>query len=209
VNRRVAVGLGLAAALLYTTTGVAQQVIRAAGTVKDDDGSPIRGAVITAVNPDRAPPRLTATSNDKGQFGIIGIRRGSWTFTVEAPGYEPVRFRHQIVAGTRQAPIEVRLAKSAVRSAQPLDDVKGADIQQRIDRAEALAAKGDVDAAIAEWRGILARLPALTSAYLRIAELLEAKPDVEGARAVYRALLDIEPDNAKARAAIDRLTRKF
>jgi hypothetical protein len=208
VNRRFAVGLGLAA-LLYTTMGVAQQVIRAAGTVKDDDGSPIRGAVITAVNPDQAPARLTATSNDKGQFGIIGIRRGSWTFTVEAPGYEPIRFRHQIVAGTRQAPIEVRLAKSAVRSAQPLDDVKGADIQQRIDRAEALAAKGDVDAAIAEWRGILARLPALTSAYLRIAELLEAKPDVEGARAAYRALLDIEPDNAKARAAIDRLTRKF
>lgn len=189
-------------------TAVAQQVIRAAGTVKDDQGAPIRGAVITAVNPDQAPAQMTATSNEKGQFGIMGIRRGSWTFTVEAPGYEPVRFRHQIVAGSRQPPIEVRLAKNAAPSTLPTDDIKGADIQQRIDRAEALAAKGDVDAAIAEWRGILARLPALTSVHLRIAELLEGKPDLDGARAAYRTLLDIEPDNARARAGIDRLTRK-
>ena len=208
VTSRVACA-ALMAALLCATTAAAQQVIRAAGTVKDDSGTPIRGAVITAVNPDQAPAQMAATSNDKGQFGIIGIRRGSWTFTVEAPGYEPVRFRHQIVAGTRQAPIEVRLAKNAVRTALPIDDVKGVDIQQRIDRAEALASKGDVDAAIVEWRGILARLPALTSVHLRIAELLESKSDVDGARAAYRALLEIEPDNAKARAAMDRLTVKL
>jgi tetratricopeptide (TPR) repeat protein len=152
---------------------------------------------------------MTATSNDKGQFGIIGIRRGLWAVTVEAPGYESIRFRHQIVAGARQAPIDVRLAKNAVPAARPMDEVKGADIQQRIDRAEALAASGDLDAAIAEWRGVLARVPALTSVHLRLGELLERKADSDAALAAYRALLAVEPDNAKARAAVERLTKRF
>lgn len=198
----------IAGLLLSGSAASAQQVIRAAGTVRDEGGTPIRGAIITAVNPDQAPAQMTATSNDKGQFGIIGIRRGTWTFSVEAPGYEAVRFRHQVVAGPRQTPIDVRLTKLATPAAQPLHEVKGSDVQQGIDRAEALAASGDVDAAIAEWRRVLARIPSLTSVHLRIGELLERKPDVEGAIAAYKTLLGIEPDNAQARAAIERLTKK-
>ena len=53
------------------------QVIRVAGTIKDDAGRPVRGASIVAENPDHSPPRLTTTSNDKGEFGFIGVRRGA------------------------------------------------------------------------------------------------------------------------------------
>jgi hypothetical protein len=202
----------LAAVLIVAATSPpmaadAQQVIRAAGIVRDESGAPIRGAVVTATNPDNTPPRITTTSNDKGQFGIIGIRRGTWIFRIDAPGYESVSIR-QAVAGTRPPPLDVRLTKNAAAAAGPLDAIGGRDIQERIDRAEAFAARGDLDAAIAEWRAVLARVPALTMVHLRLGELLEGKADTEGALAAYRTLLEIDPGNARARAAVDRLTKK-
>jgi Carboxypeptidase regulatory-like domain len=181
------------------------QVIRVPGTVKDANGRPVRGAVITAENPDQAPARMTATSNNKGQFGFLGIRRGLWTFTIEAPGFETVRVRRPVTPGPRQESIDVRLTKSAAAMALPLDGVKSDDLQQRIDRAEALAARGDFDGAIAGWRDVLTKVPALTAVYLRIGALYERKPDLDRAVETYQQLLQLEPGNEKARAAIDRL----
>jgi Carboxypeptidase regulatory-like domain len=183
------------------------QVIRVPGSVKDTNGRPIRGAVITADNPDQTPSRMTATSNDKGQFGFLGIRRGLWTFTVEAPGFETVRVGRPVTPGARQEPIDVRLTKSSAPVALPLDGIKGDDLQQRIDRAEALAVRGDLDGAIAAWRDLLTRVPALTSIYLRIGALYERKPDLDRAVEAYQQLLQLEPGNDKARAAISRLQK--
>jgi tetratricopeptide (TPR) repeat protein len=194
---------------VFVAAGAAQaQVIRLAGTVRDDGGRAVRGAVIVAENPDQAPPRLTTTSNEKGQFGFIGIRRGVWTISVEAPGYEVVRFRRQVAPGPRQEPLDVRLAKTAVPASLPLDNTKASDIQERIDRAESLASNNDLDGAIAAWRDVLSKVPGLTSVHLRIGALYERKPDPERALAAYRQLLEIEPDNASARAAVDRLSAK-
>jgi tetratricopeptide (TPR) repeat protein len=196
----------LAAALVLTTGAAAAnaQVIRVAGTIKDDVGRPVRGAAITAENPDQAPSRLTATSNAKGEFGFIGIRRGMWTLTVDAPGFERIQFRHSVTTG-RQPPIDVRLAHTPAPVALPLDGIRATDIQQRIARAESLAAGGDVDAAIAAWTDVLAKVPALTSVYMQVGALYERKPDPARALASYRKLLELEPGNARAQAAVERL----
>ena len=202
-NLLVIVLLGLAVA-----SHAEAQVIRVAGTIRDDAGQPVRGASITAENPDNTPPRLSTTSNDKGQFGFIGVRRGAWTISVDAPGFEKMQFRRQVSAG-RQEPIDVRLARVATPVALPLDGLKADDIQQRIDRAASLAAQGDLDGAILAWRDVLSRVPALTSAHLQIGALYERQLDAERALATYRHLLQIEPGNAKALAAISRLEKKL
>jgi tetratricopeptide (TPR) repeat protein len=204
VERRMIASVFLLAVCLASTRADAQ-VIRVPGTVKDANGHPVRGALITAENPDQSPARMTATSNDKGQFGFLGIRRGLWTFTVEAPGFETVRLRRPVAPTARQESIEVRLTKSSVPVALPLDGIKGDDLQQRIDKAESLAERGDLDGAIAAWRDLLTRVPALTSIYLRIGALYERKPDLNRAVEAYQQLLQLEPGNEKARAAIDRL----
>ena len=41
--------------------------------------------------------------------------------------------------------MDVRLARTAVPVTLPLDGIRASDIQQRIDRAESLAASGDLD----------------------------------------------------------------
>ena len=199
----------LAAVLVVAVAAAAEaQVIRVAGTIKDDAGAPVRGASIVAENPDHSPPRLTTTSNDKGAFGFIGVRRGQWTLTVDAPGFEKVQFRQQVAAG-RMAPIEVRLDRTITPATLPLDAIKATDVQQRIARAESLASSGDIDGAILAWREIVAKIPALTSVYLEIGALYERKPDSERAVATYRQLLEIEPGNSKALAGIERLRRQL
>ena len=52
-------------------------------------------------------------------------------------------------------------------------------------------------------------VPALTSVHLQLGALYERKPDLERALAAYRQLLAIEPGNARALAAIERLIRQF
>ena len=199
----------LAAVLVAAAAAAAEaQVIRVAGTIKDDAGAPVRGASIVAENPDHSPPRLTTTSNDKGEFGFIGVRRGQWTLTVDAPGFEKVQFRQQVAAG-RMAPIEVRLDRTITPATLPLDAIKATDVQQRIARAESLASSGDIDGAILAWREIVAKIPALTSVYLEIGALYERKPDPERAVATYRQLLEIEPGNSKALAGLERLRKQF
>ena len=199
----------LAAVLVVAAAAAAEaQVIRVAGTIKDDAGAPVRGASIVAENPDHSPPRLTTTSNDKGEFGFIGVRRGQWTLTVDAPGFERVQFRQQVAAG-RMAPIEVRLDRTITPATLPLDAIKATDVQQRIARAESLASSGNIDGAILAWREIVAKIPALTSVYLEIGALYERKPDPERALATYRQLLEIEPGNSKALAGLERLRKQF
>ena len=200
--------LAAAVVLAVGATSANAQVIRVGGTIKDELGHPVRGAAITAENPDQAPSRLTATSNAKGEFGFIGVRRGFWTISVEAPGYEPIKFRQSVTTG-RQQPIDVRLARTPAPETLPLEGIKAGDIQQRIARAESLASAGDIDAAIAAWNDILTRIPALTSVYLQIGALYERMSDPSRALASYRRLLELEPGNAKALAAVERLGKQF
>src|SRR5438045_9336120 len=80
---------GLMAALVTTCLAgtAAAQTGRVGGTVKDEGGQPIKGATVTAENPNASPNSFTATTDDKGRFSIIGLRSGGWTFTAQAPGF--------------------------------------------------------------------------------------------------------------------------
>jgi tetratricopeptide (TPR) repeat protein len=197
-----AVSLIAAGLLLLHAAAVpaaAQQVIRIGGKVIDEGGRPLRGVEVVATNPDQAPARLTTTTNDEGAFGFIGIRRGTWTFSAAPAEYEAYSLRITVTTGLRQPPIELRLVKKPVPAALPFDGVKARDIQDRIDRAEALAARGDLDGAIGAWQELLARAPALTAVYLAIGDLYERKGDQARALDSYRRLLQLDPSNEKAK----------
>ena len=66
---------------------------------------------------------------------------------------------------------------------------------------------GKLDEAIAAYRDVLTRVPALTSVHLQLGVLFERKGDTAAAVAEYQAALKADPANAKARAALDRLAR--
>jgi hypothetical protein len=106
-------------------------------------------------------------------------------------------------------PLLIKLMKG-VAPAPPgaLARVDSAELQKQLDAAAAKATAGDIDGAVTIYRDILTRVPALTSIHLQIGGLLERKSDPAAALAEYQTLVRLEPENARAKAAIERLSRR-
>ena len=204
---RRAIFLALLVASFAVPAAAQGLVARVAGTVRDDAGKPVPGATITATNPEQAPSTFTVTTDDKGRFGILGLRRGQWAFAIAAPGFQTARATGDVQAGRPNAPLNIRLLRDAAPPTGPTSSLTGAEIQTRIDSAESAAASGDVSAAVSGYRDLVSKVPALTTAYLRMGALLEDKGDAPAALDAYRELARLEPGNARAAAAIARLTR--
>ena len=200
----------LALLILSAGAGIAAgqaPVARVTGTVRDDGGKPVPGATITATNPDQAPTTFTATTDEKGRFGILGLRRGAWAFAIAAPGFQTARVERQRPDQPPEPAPHHQAARGCRAAAGPTATFTGPEIQTLIDAAETAAGAGDLAAAVSGYRDLLAKIPALTTAYLRIGALLEQKGDTAGALEAYRELARVEPDNARAAAAIARLAR--
>jgi hypothetical protein len=57
------------------------------GTVTDSSAAPIKGATVTATDPDRGTVR-TAETNDAGAYNFTRLTVGSYTLKVTAPGFQ-------------------------------------------------------------------------------------------------------------------------
>jgi tetratricopeptide (TPR) repeat protein len=192
----------LAAFLVALSAPSAQaQLGSVRGIVKDQSGHPVKGATV-AIQSEAFTAKYSATTDKKGRFVVLGLGTGEWIFSVEAPGFETVRARANLRALQKNPDVEIRLTHAAIPSSLGMN---GREIQQRIDAAEAAAARGDLDGAIAGYSDLASRVPALTSIHLQLGALYERKGDTSAALAEYRRLAELEPENAKARAAIERL----
>ena len=174
------------------------------GTVKDEAGRGVKGATIAVERADY-PARFSATSDKKGRFTFLGLQAGEWFLSVEVPGFEPAGTRIRVRALQNIRGIEIRMQPAAAPAS--IGGMTAGEVQQRIDAAEASAASGDLDAAVTAYSELLERVPALTAIYLRIGALQELKGDMDAALTTYRRLARIDPENVKARAAVERLAR--
>ena len=110
--------------------------------------------------------------------------------------------------GNQNPPLNVKLVKSPTPQPGPLCDLlpprsKPSSTLPKHRRRRAIST-----AAIASYReDLLSKVPALTTGYLRVGALLEQKGDAAAALETYRQLARLEPDNARAAAAIARLAR--
>jgi Tfp pilus assembly protein PilF len=190
---------------LFVATSAAAQVGRVSGLVKDDAGNPIKGATVTAENPNIGPTTYTATTDDKGRFTIIGLRAGQWRFMAVAPGHAgdvgemPVRF------GSPNPPVAFTLRKNGPSPTAPLGNVTARDLQAQLTAADALFNQQKWDEAIAAYRGILTKTPTLSTINLQLAASYRQKKDLQNAAAAYEALLAADPANDKARIGLAQL----
>lgn len=201
--------VALTAVLMVAVAADARaQIGRVAGTVTDDTGRALKGATITAENREQSPSTFTSTSDGRGRFSILGMRRGTWIFTIRAPGFESATRRLDVVTTRQNAPLDVRLVRGLAPA--PPGAFVGIDpkeIQRRIDAAEASDKAGDHTAALAAYRDLLTRVPSLTSIYLRMGTIHERVGDKTAALAAYKRLLEVDPKNAQAKQAANRLRR--
>jgi hypothetical protein len=201
----------VAAALLVLSLAgsAAAQQARASGTVRDTDGRPIKGATIRAINEEASPPEITSTSDDRGRFGMIGLRSGPWDFIVEAPGFVPVRATAQMrVAAT--PPMNFTLAREQGPPPGSLDRL----VLQQVTNANALRDKGQFEQALSAYQLIRQQNPKLTSLNMVIAGVYRRQAAEESNPVARRALLERaidtygrlladETSGARAKAEID------
>jgi hypothetical protein len=195
----------LAFVLFVSAPALAQG--RVTGVLKDPDGHAVKGATITAENPNLPP--VTVASDAKGRFSFLGLRGGTWTFKVHAPGFFPAQRQSTTKTMGTNATIDFELQPLTDTSGPgPMATVNTGALQQQLASAAQLEEAGKTDEAIAAYREVLSKVPALTSVHLQLGVLLERKHDNASAIAEYQAALKADPANAKARAALDRLARQ-
>jgi len=177
----------------------AAQVARVAGLVKDESGQPIKGATIRAENPDAPLGSLTAATDDKGRFAIIGLARGEWMFTAEAPGFQAQFTELNIVrTGTPLPPLVFAMPKAIVRPPAGVEGLTAKDLQQQLAAADALFQQQKYEEAVGIYRSILRGAPSLAVVNLQIGAAYRNLKDYDKAIVAYNDLLKAEPENAKA-----------
>jgi tetratricopeptide (TPR) repeat protein len=207
IGRYRAAEIVLAVGLILLTSVPALAQAHIVGTVKDTSGRPIKGATITAENPNAVPSTYTTTTDRKGRFAFLAMRAGEWTFTIRAPGFEPARRAATRTVGLNPAiDVVLKAAEPESRVVGALSGVDLSDLQRRLDDAAALASAGKVDDAIERYKEIGGRAPALSSVHLQLGYLYEQKGDAQAAAGEYQAVLKADPDNAKAKAGFDRVS---
>jgi hypothetical protein len=159
---------------------------RAIGTVKDTGGKPIKGATVRAVNPDMTPSQFTSSTDDKGRWVMLGLRVGTWTFVVEAPGFGTI----QAEAPVRAGPMP-QMSFVLTRDPGPIPGSLEKTVIQDVAAANGLRDRGQYEQAVNAYLQIRERNPKLTSVSLVIAS-------------VYRKQASAEPDLAAKRALLDR-----
>ena len=198
-------------AIVTAVTPALAQSGRAQGVVRDLAGKPVKGASVRAVNPEAYPPELTSATDDKGRFGMIGLRSGNWRFVIDAPGF----LRLDVTAPVRQgvqAPMQFAMQKDP----GPLPAALDRNIQQRLQEATTLRDAGQFDQALAAYQDIYARNPMLTSLNLSVADLYRRKAAqtadtttkaalIERAVQAYNEVLKIDASNERALAEISAL----
>jgi tetratricopeptide (TPR) repeat protein len=202
LGTRIALAVVLGLALARPAAAQAKVV----GTVVDDEGKAIKAATVTAEDGNMGQS-FTATTDDKGRFTMIGLRPGRWRLVASAPGYLPEAGELQLRSGNNANPpmtIAIRRSGSALGA---LGNVSAKDLQNDLAAADALFSQQRWDDAVAAYRAVLSRTPALTTIYLQIAAAYRGKGDLDAARSAYEALLRAEPQSQRAIVGLSAIER--
>lgn len=180
--------------------GASAQTGRVGGVVKDEAGTPIKGATITAENPAASPSSFTATTDDKGRFSIIGLKSGGWAFTAQAPSFAPESGKLNVsTIGAPNPPLTFTLKKGGgAGPMSALGSTAAKDLQADLAVADQLYNAQKYDEAIATYRQIMVKAPSLNVINLQIAAAYRNKKEYDNAIAAYNELLKSDPNNDKA-----------
>jgi len=202
-SKTLLTALALVAAFVVSALPAAAQTGRLGGSIKDQNGQPIKGATVTAENPSASPPSFTATTDDKGRYSIIGLKSGRWTLTASGPGFQASSGSVTVrTIGAPMPPVDFVLAPGASGPMGALAGVNTKELQADLQKADEMVTSKQYDDAIAAYQAILAKTPALTMVNMQIGRVYRLKKDYAGALAAYGKVLEAEPGNDKVKIEI-------
>lgn len=176
---RTLVVAAVAAAVLSNSAAAAAQmelgVIK--GRVVDEAGAPLAGVTIRLVNIDRGR-EVVLTSGKDGRFYRRGLQAVEYELSVERDGYQPIKDKVKLVAGTDRD-FDFRLAKTAAAGSREFQ----AGVAAFSGGNFALAAT-QFEAAIALSPTVPALHVNLALAYVRLNRIADAVTSLEKAAAL-------------------------
>ena len=203
--------LASAAALAISlAVPAAAQTNRIGGVVRDETGATIRGAIVRAetggTNITGAPVTLTTATDDRGRFAFIVSRSGEWRLTFEAPGFATQTIPLGVKLGGVSPNLDVKLERR--ESPEAFGALAGVDaktLSAQLAAAAVLYDEGRHDQAIAAYREIKARAPALSLVNVQIGNVYLAKKSYAEAEAAYQEALKNDPSDSNALFAMGML----
>jgi hypothetical protein len=202
--------LAIAVAIVAFPGDVWAQTSRIGGVVRDETGATIRGAIVRAATggsgTSGAPVTLTTATDDRGRFVFVVSRSGEWRLTFEAPGFDTMT----IPIGVRLtgAPPNLDVKLERVEAPEAFGALAGLDskaLSAQLAAAGVLFDDGKYDEAIAAYREIKAKAPALTHVNLQIGNSYLAKKSYAEAEAAFQEVLQAEDADADALFAMGTL----
>ena len=170
---------------LFLAGPAVAQSARATGVVRDLNGRALKGATVRAVNEEAVPPQITSTTDDKGRWAMIGLRTGTWTFIVEAPGFASLRADAPVRVAA-SAPLVFALA----RDPGPIPGALDRNVLQLVIAANGMRDSGQYEQALAAYQQIRDQNPKLSSINLVVAGVYRKQAAAGTDQAARRALLD-------------------
>ena len=191
MNHRLSAKFAAGAAILLISSGLAlaqagRGVARMGGSVVDKDGKPVAGAKVTAVFDQPGGSTFEATTDKKGDWGIMGVGTGSWVITASAPGFLPVSTGAQISQLSKNPKIVLKLEKQAAGSGIVQDEATF----QTLEEGNAFFKDGKYDTALMMYEEFLAKNPGAYQVLLNIGDCYREKGEYETAIQKYNLLIE-------------------
>jgi hypothetical protein len=204
-------GLAAAMAAVVLAAGPAwAQTNRISGVVRDETGGTIRGAIVRAetggTGTAGAPMSLTTATDDRGRFVFVISRSGDWRITFEAPGFEPMTLPVGVRLAGPAPNLDIKLERREMPEAfGALAGIDSKALSTQLAAAAALLDEGRYDQAIAAYREIKAKAPALTLVNLQIGNAYVAKKSYTEADAAFQEILKSDPSDSNGLFAMGAL----
>jgi tetratricopeptide (TPR) repeat protein len=179
-NNLIIVIISLVVIIMLCASPVFTKVwARVNGTVKSEDGKPIKGArVILIFSEDGSKHEIT--TDEQGRWSKVDIRAGAWTIGFMADGYEPKNFNLVLSAIKKNPPIEIKLT--------PIPE-------HPIKKGDALYEQKKYAEALGEYQKILAENQDLHQLHDKIGLCYYRLNDLENAIKAFKRMLEKEPES--------------
>jgi len=155
------------------------------GTVVDENGEAIEGALIVA-ELIGGKTRLDGQSDAKGRFAIAGLGTGKWRVTASKSGYASSSVEMNVSQITTNPSITFTLKKMSGLAAFSSDK----DAMKMFDQGNALLGQGNYDEALKVFEEFLAKFPDIYQTHLNIGSCYLKKGDLEEAEVEFKLVLD-------------------
>jgi carboxypeptidase family protein/tetratricopeptide repeat protein len=190
-----------AAVALAAAVPAAAQTNRISGVVRDETGAAIRGAIVRASTggaSGSAPMTLTTATDDRGRFIFVVARSGDWQLNFEAPGFAPMLITAAVRLTGAAPNLDVKLDRHESPEAfGALAGIDSRSLAGQLAAAATLLDDGRYDQAIAAYRDLKLRVPALTMVNLPLGTAYMAKKSYGEAESAFQEILkadDADPN---------------